>query len=424
MDGEIETARESAPDISELARVDRTHYSIYTDPAIFREEMDRIFYSTWVFVGHDSEIPNKGDYKTTYIGQIPVVVVRDENDQVHVLTNRCTHRGATVCNREKGNGRSFVCGYHNWEYGLDGALLAVGMPRGYNEGEIDYANMGLVRAPRVERYRGFIFASLKPTGPSLDEHLGNAKPYIDLYVDLAPDGEIIVGQSGVNRHSYRGNWKIQVEGSVEGYHAPFTHSTAFEIMVRRMGFPANYQGLNLNGLDLGHGHSLLQVYSMSDAAVEARYPKEHIAPLVARLGRERAYDCMRNRYNLVIFPNLAILEYQLREIRPISPDETEVRLHHTLLKGAPPAINTRRVREHEFFYGPASFGGPDDYVIFDRIQEGYRARNVPWVMLNRGYLSESNEGDVRRGGHTQETIQRAPYYEYRRLMGMQGATAE
>jgi hypothetical protein len=88
-----------------------------------------------------------------------------------------------------------------------------------------------------------------------------------------------------------------------------------------------------------------------------------------------------------------------------------------LLKDAPEASNLRRVREHEFLYGPASFGGPDDYAIFDRIQEGYRAQNVPWVLLNRGYLSEvERENGVRRGGHTQETIQRAPYYEYRKLM--------
>ena len=403
--------------IDELARPDRTHVSIYSDPAIFAEEMDKIFHTTWVYVGHDSEVPNVGDYKTTYIGQVPVIVTRDEQGEIQVLTNRCSHRGATVCNREKGKGASFICSYHGWEYGLDGSLLAVGLPRGYNPGELDFASLGLARAPRVGSYRGFIFASLKPEGRSLDEHLGAAKPYIDAYVDLSPEGELIVGQSGVNRHSYRGNWKIQVEGSVEGYHPTFTHSTAVEVMVRNgAAFPANYQAQKLDGLDLGNGHSLLQLYSMPDEGVERRYPPGHIAALVERLGRERAYECMRNRWNLVIFPNLAILEYQIREIRPVAVDQTEVRLHHTLLKGALPEVNQRRVREHEFFYGPASFGGPDDYVIFDRIQEGYRADNVPWVLLNRGYLSETVENGIRKGQHTQETIQRAPYYEYRRLM--------
>lgn len=412
----LDSRQAPARAIDELALADRTHIDIYSDPKIFEQEMERIFHRTWVFVGHDSEIAKPGDFKTTYIGQVPVIVVRDEQGKVQVLTNRCSHRGATVCNREKGSGAKFTCAYHGWEYGLDGSLQAVGLPRGYNQGELDFASLGLARAPRVDTFRGFIFASLAPEGRSLDEHLGNAKRYIEAYVDLSPEGEIIVGQSGVNRHSYQGNWKIQVEGSVEGYHPTFTHSTAFEVMIRRMGFPNNYQAQKLDGLDLGNGHSLLQVYSMPDEGVERRYPKEHIDALVARLGRERAYECMRNRWNLVIFPNLAILEYQLREIRPVAVDQTEVRLHHTLLKGASSAVNLRRVREHEFFYSPAAFGGPDDYVIFERIQEGYHAHNVPWVLLNRGYLSEVEENGIRKGGHTQETIQRAPYYEYRRLM--------
>jgi phenylpropionate dioxygenase-like ring-hydroxylating dioxygenase large terminal subunit len=400
-----------------LAKMDRTHVSLYPDPEIFHEEMEKIFYTTWVFVGHDSEIPGIGDYKTTFIGQRPVIVVRDENNDIQVLMNRCMHRGAAVCAREKGNAASFVCPYHAWEYRLDGALAAVGMPRGYNPGELDFSALGLVRAPRVDRYRGLIFASLKAEGVALSEHLGNAKQYIDAYADQSPAGEIIVGQSGVNRHSYRGNWKIQVEGSVEGYPAPFTHATALAVMAERMAFPQNFQGLKLDALDLGHGHNLLQIYSLPDEAVEQRYTPEHIASLTARLGRERAYECLRNRWNLVIFPNLAILEYQLREIRPISVDLTEVRLHHVLLKDVSDELNTRRVREHEFFYGPASFGGPDDYAIFDRIQEGYRVQQAPWILLNRGIESETTEANgIRKGGHTQETVQRAPYYEYRRLM--------
>jgi hypothetical protein len=94
-----------------------------------------------------------------------------------------------------------------------------------------------------------------------------------------------------------------------------------------------------------------------------------------------------------------------------------VRIYHTMLKDAPADINLKRVREHEFFYGPASFGGPDDYAAFDRIQEGFRAPMVPWVHLNRGYLSEQTDAQGHRVGDlTQETQQRAPYYEYRRLM--------
>src|SRR5260370_12390870 len=116
-------------DISDLARVDRVHVSIYTDPSRFEEEMKRIFYTTWVFVGHESEVKNIGDYKTTYIGHMPVIVTRDGNNEMRVLMNRCLHRGATLCAREKGNAKSFQRPYHGCEYALHCQLVPLGLPR-------------------------------------------------------------------------------------------------------------------------------------------------------------------------------------------------------------------------------------------------------------------------------------------------------
>ena len=406
-------------DYAELARQDRIHVSLYTDPDVFQDEMERIFYRSWVYVAHDSEIPNPGDYKTTFIGLIPVIVTRDAQMKIHVLINRCMHRGATVCAWEKGNTNSFQCPYHAWEYGLDGSLKAVGMPRGYNEGEVDFKTHGLVAAAKVDSYRGILFASLLETPDiSLDEKLGGAKKYIDLYTDLSPTSQLLVGQTGVYKHPYEGNWKIQVEGSVEGYHAPFTHATAFEVMNRKMGgLLKDYEKSGLLGLDVGHGNNVLQVYDLPDAVVEQRWDKAYRDLLIDAHGYEQAMNAMRSRFNMVIFPNFAILEYQFRVIRPITPTSTEVRIYHTALKNVPKQINTRRVREHEFFYGPSSFGGPDDYAIFNRMQEGYKAGNVPWVLLNRGVETERVDAQgVRIGDLTQETQQRAPYYEYRRLM--------
>lgn len=424
MKHESQTGRSSF-DFNDLARVDRVHASVYTDPTIFEQEMQRIFYTTWVFVGHESEIPKAGDYKTTFIGQLPVIVTRDAGNQLQVLVNRCIHRGSTVCGREKGHVKSFRCPYHAWEYGLDGRLLAISLPRGYNPGEINTRELGLAKAPRVASYRGLIFASMKAEGISLDQHLEHCKPYIDSYMDQSPTGEIVVGKSGVNKHVYRGNWKIQVEGSVEGYHPPVTHATAFEIMVREMDFPKNFTQQVMETHDLGYGHSLLQIYSFPEEMVDKRFPQEYIDALIKSVGREKAYRALGDRWNLVIFPNLSIQEYHLREIRPISVDETEVFLHHTMVKDAPEVVNRRRVHEHEFFYGPAAFGAPDDYAVFNRIQEGLRAQNVPWVLFNRGLQTEKTGADgIRRGGHTQETPQRAAYYEYRRLMANGTGTAQ
>lgn len=409
-------------DYDDLARIDKTHVSLYNDQGVYSDEMERIFYRSWIYVAHESEIPNPGDYKTTFMGDIPVIVTRGENNEINVVINRCTHRGVAVCPLEKGNTPSFVCQYHGWEFGMDGELLAVSMPRGYNEGELDFKSLGLVSAKKVESYRGIIFASLLSVPDiSLDEKLRGVKEYIDMYMDFSPVGEVIVGNSGVNKHYYNANWKIQTEGSVEGYHAPVTHATAFDIMIRKMGMPDNYQGYGTKGMDGGYGNNLLEVYSLPDEAVYKRWPAEYIDLMIEKHGKERAMHVLRHRFNLVIFPNLAILEYQFRVIRPMGTDKTEVRMYHTMLKDAPDDINTRRVREHEFFYSPAAFGGPDDYAMFDRAGQGMKAEMVPWILFNRGIKSEKIDEHGRRyGGHTQETQQRAPYFEYRRLMKVGG----
>jgi len=102
--------------IADRVQADRVHTSLYTDPALFEQEMDKVFASTWVWVAHASEIPEAGSYKNTTIGRQPVIVVRDRKQKVHVLLNRCRHRAATVCEGKKGKANSFVCPYHGWSY--------------------------------------------------------------------------------------------------------------------------------------------------------------------------------------------------------------------------------------------------------------------------------------------------------------------
>uniref|UniRef100_UPI0035B121D7 aromatic ring-hydroxylating oxygenase subunit alpha n=1 Tax=Zoogloea sp. TaxID=49181 RepID=UPI0035B121D7 len=138
--------------LADLVQHDRVHTSLYTDPAIFEDEMDKVFANTWVWVAHASEIPEAGSYKTGYIGRQPVVTVRDRKQQVHVLLNRCRHRAATVCEGHKGKTNSFVCPYHGWSYSLDGALRGVPSPESYGD-LLDKADYPLVKL-RVEEYAG------------------------------------------------------------------------------------------------------------------------------------------------------------------------------------------------------------------------------------------------------------------------------
>ena len=196
----------AAIDYKTLVQDDRIHASLYTDPRIFDDELERIFRRGWVFVGHDSEIPGAGDFVTRRIGTEPVIMVRGADGGVAVLVNRCMHRGTMLCPADRGRARTFSCPYHGWTYDISGALLGVPYPGGY--ASFDKSAHGLARAPRVSSYRGFVFASLSPAGISLAEHLGLATRLIDRSCDLSPVGEIELS-AGLDQASVR----RQLEGA-------------------------------------------------------------------------------------------------------------------------------------------------------------------------------------------------------------------
>ena len=210
----------------------RIHTRAYTDPAIFQAEMERIYTKTWVYVAHESQLRNPGDYVTAYMGLQPVIVSRDLEGKVHVLVNRCVHRGAVICRDGHGHGTEFNCPYHGWVYSLDGKLMAMSERReagGYAE---DFeAPAGLHHLPRVEIYRGFIFASFNPDVQPIEEHLGRARSVIDRKLDLSPVGEIeFISRPYVGR--YQGNWKFQAENIVDEYHFMHTHKGFVQLQAK------------------------------------------------------------------------------------------------------------------------------------------------------------------------------------------------
>jgi phenylpropionate dioxygenase-like ring-hydroxylating dioxygenase large terminal subunit len=113
-----------------LVREDRVHRSIYTDAALFEREMTHVFGAVWVYLAHESQIPNPDDFITARLGLRPLIVVRDSQGKIRALYNRCTHRGARVCRQERGNARTFQCAYHGWTYFNTGKLRGVPWPEG------------------------------------------------------------------------------------------------------------------------------------------------------------------------------------------------------------------------------------------------------------------------------------------------------
>ena len=121
-------------DIRALFQGYQVHRDVYISNDIYEFEMKHLFANTWVFLGHDSQTPNKGDYYTTQIGDQPVIMVRHTDDQIHVLLNRCPHKGTKIAIDRTGNtGKFFRCPYHAWSFKTDGCLLAIPLKKGYQD---------------------------------------------------------------------------------------------------------------------------------------------------------------------------------------------------------------------------------------------------------------------------------------------------
>jgi phenylpropionate dioxygenase-like ring-hydroxylating dioxygenase large terminal subunit len=427
-------------DYESLVKEDRVHISLYTNPAIFTEEMDKIFHRGWVYVGHRGEIPNPGDFRLKRIGRQPVIMVRDQHGQVLLLLNRCRHRGATVCQREQGNARSFRCMYHGWTYLLNGDLSGVPSMDGYGEG-FKREELGLVKVPRVAEHRGFIFASLSPAGIALDEHLGRAKEEIDLFAGMSNPEEVEV-VSGIHKYSYQGNWKLAAENSMDGYHPSIVHASFAQALMDKITHvptpeaqrvDRNFAAFRGNTKDLGNGHVMLdyrmRIYDPlnGDPAppVKAVTPEgeARLNHLVQRFGADKTANMLREGgTHTFIFPNLILIGIQMRVLQPLSVDRTEVCLYPTLLKWLTPEVNAIRLRSHEAFFGSASFGGPDDSEIFERIQDGCAVELEPWQLMSRGLQRERHEDGTIVGDLSDETTQRGIWRQWKKVM-MQGAGA-
>lgn len=404
----------------------RVHRQVYTNPDIFTAEMQRLFHHNWVYVGHESEVPHPGDYKTTYVGLYPVILSHAEDGQFHVLLNRCMHRGAVVCREDRGHANHFRCIYHNWVYQNDGTLVGAAQSSGYPE-EFDKTSRSLVSAPRVQSYRGLVFASFNGEVEPLEDRLAHVGRYIDAWCDRSPEGRISLPRGG-HRYQYPANWKLQVENGVDGYHGNYVHESFTKILERSGEASRKEVHRARNTLQEGnHAKGLPK----GDAMLERKFGtlgtfdytsrEDYRAQLRQAHGEERLEDILTQR-NILIFPNLMLFESHVRVIRPVSFDATIVDNYPTWFEGAPEDLNTARLREHERFFGPASFGATDDIEIFVQVQTGLKGEPAEWLDMSRG-LHRERIDDVERIGHsTDENPQRAIYRGWAEAMSRHDVT--
>ena len=202
---------------------------IYNDRKIFECERDRIFGRAWMFVGHESEIPQPGDYVVRQIVADSFIIVRDEQGVVRAHVNMCLHRGMQVARADRGNASHFRCPYHNWSYHNDGRLVGVPFHREAYGGDYGLRRdqLRLVAAPNVASYNGLIFVSLDPDVEPLEDFLGDFKFYLDFYTRKSRAGLELWGPQ---RWRLRCNWKLPAENFAgDMYHTPHLHISVVEV---------------------------------------------------------------------------------------------------------------------------------------------------------------------------------------------------
>jgi phenylpropionate dioxygenase-like ring-hydroxylating dioxygenase large terminal subunit len=399
----MDTLTVNGPDYHALVTGDRIHGSLYSDPAIFEQELERIWGRVWVYLGHDSELPRNGDYVRRTIGRQPVLLVRGDDGRVRAFYNRCRHRANLVCHLEQGHAKALRCPYHGWVYATDGSVMGRSFDEAYN-GATDVERFGLTPLPRCATYRGLIFGSLCAEGITLDEHLGAAKGYLDLILDRSPAGEVEIG-AGMQKARYSANWKMLPENSLEGmYHGLFIHKFTFDLADKRAGYiRSNDHEDSVRYLAGGHMVEDFRQAKYSKPAVRTPAQQEHYDSLVAAHGEARVAEVMSGRAPMLfVFPNLMYIQTHFRRVQPVSVNETYVYYQPALFKGAPLEVNRELLRHHERYFGPAGFLAPDDMEILERTQMGIEATGNEWLFIGRGSHREKLMTDGGTAGRSMD----------------------
>ncbi len=221
--------RQDPEAIRALVRPDAVHRDVYLSQELFDLEMERLWRDTWIYVGHDSQVPSPGDYYTTEIARQPIILLRDEQGVVRVLMNRCAHKGARLVSATSGHCENNLlrCPYHGWTYRLDGSIRTIPLKGAYEGTALaDTANgRGVASPPAVVNYRGFVFTRMNPKGPGFEEYFGASLTSIDNLVDRSPEGRLEVA-GGVLRYMHDSNWKMFVENLNDTMHPMVAHESS------------------------------------------------------------------------------------------------------------------------------------------------------------------------------------------------------
>jgi phenylpropionate dioxygenase-like ring-hydroxylating dioxygenase large terminal subunit len=364
------------------------HNAIFSHRDIYEQEMEQIFARMWLFVGHESQIPNPGDFVLSRMGEEQVIVTRSPDRRVHVLLNSCAHRGNMVCRYDQGNQLAFQCSFHGWVYGPDGKLKA--LPPTFEdayEGNLRKEEWGLLAA-RVGTYQGTIWATWDHSAPSLLDYFGGVETYLDPVLadaDGTPDATEVAG--GVMKWRVGLNWKVPMPDN-DTTHGWITHRSARAEGIRFGGqapprpsgsrnfhvwFPGGHTTTMSVPQDGGELRSA-SFNNIEDYPALLAYMQEKYARRRERLGR------LANVQELPhIFPNMGAVGRIVRVLHPNGPTQTEMWSYVLVDKAAPQEVKDEAVRYHERKWGPNGLIQKDDmenWFVLTQYTKGHMTRRA------------------------------------------------
>ncbi|MFF5991292.1 Rieske 2Fe-2S domain-containing protein [Prauserella flavalba] len=370
---------------------------IYNDEEVFRLERERLFSRAWVFVGHESEIPQPGDYVVRRVLEDSFIVARGEDHEVRALFNMCLHRGMQVCRAEMGNASHFRCPYHGWSYRNDGRLVGLPFHKEAYGGEAGFRRKGqtLLPAPALDTYNGLIFVSMDPDAPPLREYLGDFAFYLDYYTKQSPSG---IELRGPQRWRIKANWKIGAENFAgDMYHTPQTHTSVVEIGL----FREPKAEKRKDGCTYWAGNGGGTTYKLPPGTLEERlryvgYPDVMVERMKRTWSREQLDVVGRDGFMVSAasaFPNLSFVHnwprvedsedvlpfISIRTWQPVGPDETEVLSWFAVDAEAPEEFKALSYKAYLMCFGSTGMFEQDDvenWVSLTNTAAGSMARRL------------------------------------------------
>jgi p-cumate 2,3-dioxygenase subunit alpha len=367
----------------------------FVDPHVLQQEKEAIFDKCWLYLGHESEIQNIGDFLTRAVGGRELIFVRGKDGVARSFFNTCPHRGAMVCREKQGKEKMFRCFYHAWTFDLEGKLIQRPEADRYSAAAQEGMH-NLVQVAKLEQYRGLYFVNFDPNAVDLVTYLAGAIEYIDLTIDHSEVAMEIVG--GMQEYGFQANWKLLAENSFDAYHGLPTHATYFDYVLAAGGQLGESLTVTSEPKDLGNGHAVIEYgapWGRPIAKPVAAWGNEGAAECAAilerleeRFGKERANRIANNNFNMVIFPNFVInniMAITFRTFFPEAPDQQNVKAWTIAPVDESASMRKRRLYNFLEFLGPGGFATPDDCEALKLCQKGYtNLTNVGWNDISKG----------------------------------------